>query len=105
MSVFTTNSEIRKKHPVFHGVLDYFPDAIAAVSNLSYAGNKKHNNGQSLVWSRDKSADHKDCIVRHLMDGDYIELAWRALALAQLKIEEQKEEGSFVLPSDQYEKE
>lgn len=83
----------RKGIPVTSGVLDYFPNAIAEVSKVSKAGNDKHNAGQPLHWSRDKSNDHADSIGRHLLERGGIdeetgvrhsaELAWRALALLE----------------------
>ena len=94
----------RKQHPIVSGVLDYFPDAIARLAFHSWVGNEKHNPGQPLHWSRDKSSDHADCIARHLeerggeeevvfSDGRVFTLyhtealAWRALALAQEEAE------------------
>lgn len=78
------------------GVLDYFPDAIAMVAHVSYLGNQKHNPGQPLHWSRGKSADHLDCIGRHLTEREEVEqadvihmanAAWRALAELQTVLE------------------
>lgn len=91
----TLTSHERKQYPLSSGVLDYFPDALAAVANVSYAGNEKHNPGQQLHWARGKSMDHADCILRHLsergsFDGDIrhsAALAWRALALLQEELE------------------
>jgi len=89
-------SQERKDRPVYSGVLNYFPDAIAYVAMISKIGNDKHNPGQPLHWSKDKSNDHKDCIARHLLDAgnndpDGIRhsgyLAWRALANLQIEIE------------------
>lgn len=90
----STNSQQRKDTPIFSGCLRYFPDAIAAVARLSKFGNDKHNPGQPLHWSRDKSNDHGDCIIRHQMEFDEIDpdsgeyhavlVAWRALAQLQL---------------------
>jgi hypothetical protein len=77
---------------VFSGVLEYFPDAIAAVAKLSKEGNDKHNPDQPLHWAREKSNDHEDCIARHLMDHDWVELAWRALAQLQLMEEKRKQD-------------
>ncbi len=87
----------RKGTPLCSGVLDYFPAALAAVARLSKFGNDKHNPGESLHWSRDKSIDHADCIARHLVDrgitdpdtrmSHTVEIAWRALALLQLEEE------------------
>jgi hypothetical protein len=86
----------RKKLPITTGVLDYFPDAIAAVAAVSRLGNEQHNPGQPLHWAREKSTDHADCIARHLLERGTLDadgarhsakLAWRALALLQLEIE------------------
>ena len=86
----------RKALPITTGVLDYFPDAIAAVAAVSRAGNDQHNPGEELHWARGKSMDQADTIVRHLMDRGSVDTdghrhsakaAWRALALLQLEIE------------------
>lgn len=92
-----TDSKARKDIPLARGVLDYFPDALAAVAALSQAGNDKHNPGQPLHWSREKSSDHADCIMRHLIDRGTVDpedgilhdvkVAWRALAMCQLALE------------------
>lgn len=88
-SPFTDNSAERKKFPVYSGVIKYFPLAIAKVSRLSLDGNEKHNKGEALHWSRDKSADHEDALMRHIMDGDWTEVAWRALAILQIECEKE----------------
>jgi hypothetical protein len=98
--VLPTDSDERKDLPIFSGVLNYFPLAIAAVARVSKRGNDKHNPGQPLHWARGKSMDHTDCIARHLIDvetldaktGEYEDaqaLAWRALAKLQ-ELEEQR---------------
>lgn len=96
MLVLPTDAAARKRQPVVSGVLDYFPDAIAAVAEASYAGNGQHNSGEPLHWAREKSADHADCLVRHLMERGTLDVdglrhsakvAWRALALLQIEIE------------------
>jgi hypothetical protein len=56
---------------------------LAAVAHHSYKGNQKHNPGQSLHHDRAKSDDEPDALVRHLMEGDYVGCAWRALSLLQ----------------------
>lgn len=99
-------SKRRKGIPLCTGVLDYFPDALEAVAQLSKAGNDKHNPGQPLHWSREKSGDHADCIVRHMRDRGTIDqetgllhdvaVAWRALAQAQLAIEKFRLDGFSV---------
>jgi hypothetical protein len=78
------------------GLLDYFPDALAAVAALSMAANEKHNPGEEMHWARGKSTDHADCIVRHLVDRGQLDddgflhdakVAWRALAMLQTALE------------------
>lgn len=89
------DSATRKTFPMAAGLLDYFPDALAEVSRISYLGNQKHNPGEPPHHARGKSVDHADCIVRHLVgrggfDGELREsaaLAWRALALLQEELE------------------
>ena len=90
----------RKQYPVASGVLDYFPDAIVAVSNLSWQGNNQHNPGQPLHWARDKSKDQADTMIRHFLQRGIIDtdgvphtvkMVWRALAILQLEIERQQD--------------
>ena len=104
VAALPTDSAARKQIPVVTGVLDYFPDAIAAVANVSRVGNDKHNPGQPLHWSRDKSDDHADCIGRHLLErGQFdpitkvrhsAQLAWRALAMLQIEIEDDRKKAN-----------
>lgn len=92
-----TDPSRRKTMPIVTGVVDYFPLAMAAISQVSKAGNDQHNPGQPLHWNRTKSQDHSDCIVRHLIERGTIDstdgmrhsakLAWRALALLQEELE------------------
>jgi hypothetical protein len=92
----------RKQYPIVTGVVDYFPLAIAEIARLSKIGNDQHNPGQPLHWDRSKSADHADCLGRHLVQRGTIDtdgvshttkVAWRALALLQ---EELEAEAGFV---------
>ena len=95
-------SEERKEVAVSRGLMAYFPDALALIARHSVRSNEKHNPGQPVHWSREKSADHEDCIARHSlavavdqnsMDGDAPHIicrAWRALAALQLWAEQQK---------------
>lgn len=90
-------SAARKALPITTGVLDYFPAALAAVAEVSKAGSDKHNPGEPMHHSRGKSADHADCISRHLVERGTrdpednlrhtAKLAWRALALLQEECE------------------
>lgn len=91
-----SDAKLRKNLPIARGVLDYFPDAIAAVADVSRLGNEQHNPGQPLHWAKEKSTDHADCIARHLIERGSLDtdgarhsakLAWRALALLQIELE------------------
>lgn len=93
----------RKGIPIYSGFLMYFPDAVAEVARLSQIANEQHNPGEPVHWSRGKSADHEDCLMRHMMqlgevDSDGVlhdaKVAWRAMAVLQLRLESmQKESG------------
>lgn len=96
-SVLPTDPQERKGIPITSGVLDYFPAALAEVAKVSKAGNDQHNPGQPLHWARGKSTDQADTLVRHLMERGTVDtdgmrhsakLAWRALALLQIELEE-----------------
>lgn len=97
------SSEQRKAYPIASGLIDYFPDACAAVAEVSYLGNQKHNPGEPMHHARGKSSDHADCIARHLAERGGFDgkirhsaaLAWRAMALLQ---EELENEHGFPLP-------
>lgn len=91
------SSEARKEIPIGTGLIDYFPNALAAIAFISKRGNDKHNPGEPLHWSRDKSNDHYDCAVRHLIDRGGCDsegnrhtamAAWRILALLEIEMEE-----------------
>lgn len=92
----SADAKKRKDTPMARGLLDYFPDACAAVAELSRIGNEQHQPGEPMHWAREKSTDHADCIVRHLVDRGTVDsdgvrhsvkVAWRALALVQTEIE------------------
>ena len=91
-----TDAKARKDVPLYRGLLLYFPDACAAVAELSRIGNDQHNPGQPMHWAREKSTDHGDCILRHQIDAGKVDsdgvrhatkVAWRALAQLQLELE------------------
>ncbi len=91
-----TDPKERKNVPMARGLLDYFPDALAAVADVSRVGNEQHNPGQPMHWAKHLSPDHADCIIRHLVDRGKLDtdglrhtakVAWRALALLQTELE------------------
>ena len=95
-SILPESAAERKKIPIGTGVLDYFPAALAAVAAVSYAGNEQHNPGQELHWSRGKSGDQADTMLRHFLERGTLDvdghrhsakMAWRALAILQLELE------------------
>ncbi len=98
ITTLPTDSKERKGYPLFSGCLRYFPAALAGIARISKLGNEKHNPGEELHHARDKSGDHADCVVRHMIDvedaikrgathqeilDEVSQMAWRALALSQ----------------------
>ena len=102
------DSALRKDIPLYQGLFQYFPAALAGVAKISKEGNRKHNGDGPLFHARAKSTDHADCLLRHLMDlgdlqkklfdelkvEDHVRIteealrevsciAWRSLALSQ----------------------
>lgn len=112
-----TDSAARKALPITSGVLDYFPDALLEVAHCSKVGNDQHNPGQPLHWAKEKSTDHADCIVRHLMqrgttDTDGVrhsaKVAWRALALLQTELDAERQSlpphiHAYKIPAEELE--
>ena len=91
-----TDAKERKNVPIATGVIDYFPDAIVAVAELSRVGNEQHNPGKPLHWDRSKSGDESDALMRHFIERGSVDsdgvrhstkVAWRALANLQKEIE------------------
>ena len=98
------NAKERKEHPVFTGVLKYFPDAIMEVAKVSLAGNQQHHPDKPLHWDRAKSTDELDALARHLIDAGSIDtdgqlhsakVAWRALANLQKELEARKKKKGY----------
>lgn len=97
VALLPTGSQERKDTPIYSGVMAYFPRALAYIAKVSKAGNDKHNPGQPLHWSKDRSNDHADCVGRHLIEHGTVDpednlrhsgkLAWRALALLETELE------------------
>lgn len=70
-SFLPEDDKMRKDAPMFRGLLGYFPAALFEVAAHSLDSDRKHNPGamDGPTWARGKSADHEDCIVRHLIDA------------------------------------
>jgi len=85
--ILPVDGKARKQIPIYSGVVAYFPDALAAVAKVSFEGNEQHNPGTPLHWDRSKSQDELDALLRHLVEGEWDKVAWRALAHCQKEIE------------------
>ena len=86
------DSKERKDIPIYTGVINYFPDAFVELAKLSLRGGVQHGQTrETLHWDRDKSTDHLDALCRHMIDEDWVEVAWRALANLQVQIEKENE--------------
>ena len=92
----TKTAKERKEYPMATGLLDYFPDALAEVSHVSYMATAQHHPGEPVHWDRSKSPDEADALLRHLKDRGKLDtdglrhsakVAWRALALLQKELE------------------
>ena len=99
-ALLPSDSQRRKDIPLYSGLFMYFPRACAEVARLSKAANEKHNPGEPMRWSREKSSDHHDCAARHLMEAGVLDddgflheahLAWRSLAILELSLEKRDE--------------
>lgn len=108
MTTLPEDAAARKALPIATGFVDYFPDAMAAVAELSRIGNDQHNPGKPLHWDRSKSGDESDALMRHFLqrgtlDTDGVrhsaKVAWRAMAMLQKEIE-QARIGAFVMKTD-----
>lgn len=89
----------RKRVPVWRGMIMYFPLTVQAIARCSWQGNEQHNKGEPLHWAREKSDDHLDCVMRHLLDHEtgcgidddgvphVVKAAWRMNAYCELALE------------------
>ncbi len=98
-----TNGAERKNFPIASGVLDYFPDALVALAEISKKGNDQHNPGTSLRWDRSKSKDESDTCIRHFLQRGTTDVdgmrhtakaAWRLLAILQKEIEAEQNKNA-----------
>ena len=84
-----TDAQERKAIPIYTGFIKYFPDAIAEVARVSLKGGIQHGQTpETLHWDRTKSKDELDAMMRHIIDEDSAQVAWRAMANLQKQIEQ-----------------
>ena len=84
--VLPTDAAERKTYPIYSGFIKNFPNAIAAVSHLSYKGSKQHHPDKPVHWDKDKSSDELDALMRHMIDGEWEQVAWRAMGNLERKL-------------------
>ena len=89
------SAEERKSVPLYRGFMLYFPDAMCAVAELSYKASKQHGHAE-MHWEKNKSSDHVDCMLRHLLQAEEMDtdgvlhatkVAWRAMANLQVTLD------------------
>lgn len=89
------DAQARKAAPMASGFLHYFPNAVAAASNLSKVATDQHHPGQDMHWAFTKSTDEADCIMRHLAEAGTVDtdgirhsvkVLWRAAALVEREL-------------------
>ncbi len=87
--ILPTDAKERKSIPVYTGFIKYFPNAIAAIAKVSLEGGLQHGQtAETLFWDRDKSKDELDAMMRHVLEEDWAQVAWRAMANLEKKLEE-----------------
>lgn len=91
------DAQARLEYPMADGLLDYFPNALAEVARLSHLATQQHHPEKGMHWDRSKSLDHRNKIMRHLVDTHTVDdkgidhwamVCWRALAGYQTYLEE-----------------
>lgn len=99
--MISSDDQVRKRIPIFDGCVMYFPKALCAVAEVSWIGNEQHNPGEPLHWARQKSSDHLNSALRHMIDHSsgarydtdgartLAKVAWRILAALELDIEKE----------------
>lgn len=90
MSSLPQDAKQRKAIPIYTGFVKYFPDAIIEVTKMSCKGSEQHHPGKTLHWDKNKSTDELDSLMRHLIEGDWAAVAWRAMANLQRECDDKK---------------
>jgi hypothetical protein len=86
-----TDAQTRKTVPIYSGFVKYFPRAMAEVSRISLIGGVQHGQTpQTLHWDRPKSGDELDAMMRHIIDQDWAQVAWRAMANLEKYLEREE---------------
>lgn len=95
----TMRDDKRKDYPIATGLVDYFPQALQAITAVSMEGARKHGTFNAAgypTWDRSKSADDADALARHFIDRGKFDIdghrhsakvAWRALAVLEKELD------------------
>ena len=95
--ILPQDAAARKAIPVYSGFMCYFPKAIAEVAHHSLIGGLQHGQTpETLHWDRSKSGDELDALMRHIVEEDWVAVAWRAMA----NLEKQIEKGYVAHPTE-----
>lgn len=89
-------AEERKMIPLYRGLMCYFPDALVEVAKQSVKGNLQHHPSDDIWWDKSKSQDELDALLRHMLEGDWSAMAWRALAHLQRELDNDKAHSRIV---------
>ena len=88
-----TDAQTRKTIPAYTGFVKYFPRAITEVSRISMIGGIQHGQTpQTLHWDRAKSGDELDAMMRHIIDEDWAQVAWWAMANLEKYLEREEQD-------------
>ena len=86
------DAQTRKTIPAYTGFVKYFPRAITEVSRISMIGGIQHGQTpETLHWDRAKSGDELDAMMRHIIDEDWAQVAWRAMANLEKFLEREED--------------
>ena len=89
--ILPRDAKERKAIPVYTGFVKYFPKAMAAVAKISMAGGVQHGQlPDEIFWDRSKSGDELDALMRHMLDEEWGQVAWRAMANLEKQLEREE---------------
>ena len=89
-STITTDPTERKAIPIHTTLFKYWPDAVAALAECCVVGGAQHGQEVSeLHWDRSRSGNELDAMMRHVIDKDWEQVAWRAMANLEKQLEKE----------------
>ena len=89
--ILPRDAKERKATPVYTGFVKYFPKAMAAVAKISMTGGVQHGQlPDEIFWDRSKSGDELDALMRHMLDEEWGQVAWRAMANLEKQLEREE---------------